>query len=89
MSQPAVSQHIRALEAQFEDVRLFRRVGQQMLLTHAGEELLDLAREIVGLTMRCLLYTSGNTHGPKAPHGAIARASRTIGAGERIRPRSP
>ena len=52
MSQPAVSQHIRALEAQFEDVRLFRRVGQQMLLTHAGEELLDLAREIVGLTMR-------------------------------------
>lgn len=52
MSQPAVSQHVRALEAQFEDVRLFRRVGQQMLLTHAGEELLDLAREIVGLTVR-------------------------------------
>lgn len=52
MSQPAVSQHIRALEAQFEDVRLFRRVGQQMLLTHAGEELVDLAREIVGLTVR-------------------------------------
>lgn len=52
MSQSAVSQHIRALEAQFEDVRLFRRVGQQMLPTHAGEELLDLAREIVGLTMR-------------------------------------
>ncbi|HEU5090652.1 MAG TPA: LysR family transcriptional regulator, partial [Roseiflexaceae bacterium] len=31
MSQPAVSQHIRALEAQFDDVRLFRRVGQQMV----------------------------------------------------------
>ena len=27
MSQPAVSQHIRMLEQQFEGVRLFRRVG--------------------------------------------------------------
>ncbi|HEU5089438.1 MAG TPA: LysR family transcriptional regulator, partial [Roseiflexaceae bacterium] len=52
MSQPAVSQHIRALEAQFDDVRLFRRVGQQMVLTHAGEELLDIAREMIGLAAR-------------------------------------
>jgi DNA-binding transcriptional LysR family regulator len=52
MSQPAISQHIRALEAQFEGVRLFRRVGQRMVLTHAGEELVDLAREMVVLSER-------------------------------------
>ncbi|HWQ13851.1 MAG TPA: LysR family transcriptional regulator [Roseiflexaceae bacterium] len=52
MTQPAVSQHIKQLEAQLEDVRLFRRVGQQMLLTHAGEELLDMAREIMALSAR-------------------------------------
>lgn len=52
MSQPAVSQHIRSLESQFEDVRLFRRVGQQMRLTHAGEELVDMAREIIALATR-------------------------------------
>lgn len=52
MSQPAVSQHIRALEEQLDNVRLFRRVGQQMLLTHAGEELVGLAREMMALAMR-------------------------------------
>ncbi len=52
MSQPAVSQHIRALETQLEQVRLFRRVGQQMLLTHAGEELVDVAREMLALATR-------------------------------------
>ncbi len=52
MSQPAVSQHIRALETQLENVRLFKRVGQQMALTSHGEELLDVAREIVALSNR-------------------------------------
>jgi DNA-binding transcriptional LysR family regulator len=52
MSQPAVSQHIRVLEQQFEGVRLFRRVGQQMLPTHAGEELVDVAREMLALSTR-------------------------------------
>jgi DNA-binding transcriptional LysR family regulator len=52
MSQPAVSQHIRALELQFDNVRLFRRVGQQMLLTHAGEELAEVAREMLALALR-------------------------------------
>ncbi|WP_322510960.1 LysR family transcriptional regulator, partial [Chloroflexus sp.] len=36
MSQPAVSQQIRALEEQVGGVRLFRRSGQQMVLTLAG-----------------------------------------------------
>lgn len=52
MSQPAVSQHIRGLEGQLGDVRLFRRVGQQMVLTHAGEELAAVAREMMALSMR-------------------------------------
>jgi DNA-binding transcriptional LysR family regulator len=52
MSQPAVSQHIRALEDQLDHVRLFRRVGQQMLLTHAGEDLVESAREMLALSMR-------------------------------------
>lgn len=52
MSQPAVSQHIRALEEQLDNVRLFRRVGQQMRLTHAGEELVDSAREMLALATR-------------------------------------
>ena len=52
MSQPAVSQHIRALEEQLDNVRLFRRVGQQMLLTHAGEELVGSAREMLALATR-------------------------------------
>lgn len=52
MSQPAVSQHIRALEAQLGDVRLFRRMGQRMVPTHAGEELLNAARELIVLAER-------------------------------------
>jgi DNA-binding transcriptional LysR family regulator len=52
MSQPAVSQHIRALESQLDSVKLFRRVGQQMLLTHAGEDLALSAREMLALSAR-------------------------------------
>src|SRR5215212_9395910 len=52
MSQPAVSQHIRALEDQLDHVRLFRRVGQQMLMTHAGEDLVESAREMLALSAR-------------------------------------
>lgn len=52
MSQPAVSMHIRSLEEQLGDVRLFRRVGQRMVPTHAGEELLNGARDLVTLSER-------------------------------------
>lgn len=51
MSQPAVSQQIRALESQL-DVKLFRRVGQQMQPTHAGEQLVETAREMLALASR-------------------------------------
>ncbi len=47
MSQPAVSQHIRSLEEQLGSIRLFRRVGQRMVPTHAGEELLQGARDLL------------------------------------------
>lgn len=52
MSQPAVSMHIRSLEEQLGNVRLFRRVRQRMIPTHAGEELLAAARELVTLSER-------------------------------------
>lgn len=52
LSQPAVSSHIRALEAQLDQVRLFRRVGQQMLPTQAGEELIAMARDMLELATR-------------------------------------
>jgi DNA-binding transcriptional LysR family regulator len=51
-TQPAVSQHIKLLESHVGEVRLFRRVGKTMKLTHAGEELLVHAREVVGLAQR-------------------------------------
>jgi DNA-binding transcriptional LysR family regulator len=52
LSQPAVSQQIRALEEQLGDTRLFRRERKRMVLTHAGTELLPTARELVALAER-------------------------------------
>ncbi len=58
MSQPAVSQQIRALEEQIGGVRLFRRSGQQMVLTLAGEQLLSNARELVAMAERVVQTVS-------------------------------
>ncbi|NTU83662.1 MAG: LysR family transcriptional regulator [Chloroflexales bacterium] len=52
LTQPAVSQQIRALEEQLGEIRLFRRVGTKMVPTHAGEELLATARDLVELAER-------------------------------------
>lgn len=52
MSQPAVSQHIRALEGQLGGVHLFRRSHGRVQVTHAGEVLLGMARELVELAER-------------------------------------
>ncbi|HMQ31174.1 MAG TPA: LysR family transcriptional regulator [Chloroflexaceae bacterium] len=52
MTQPAVSQQIHALEEQLGEIRLFRRVGKRMVPTHAGEELLAVARDLVQLAER-------------------------------------
>ncbi|HEX5692927.1 MAG TPA: LysR substrate-binding domain-containing protein, partial [Roseiflexaceae bacterium] len=43
---------IRSLEQYLDNVRLFRRVGQQMILTHVGEELVEVAREMLALSTR-------------------------------------
>ncbi len=50
LTQPAVSQHIRALEKQV-GVRLFQRTARGMALTPAGETLLEYARRIVRLAV--------------------------------------
>lgn len=58
-TQPAVSQHIKALETQVGEVRLFRRVGKRMRLTHAGEELLGFARELIASAERAEQHMLG------------------------------
>ncbi len=58
MSQPAVSQQIRALEEQIGGVRLFRRSGHRMVLTLAGEQLLGAARELVTMAERAMQTVS-------------------------------
>ncbi|MCS6882308.1 MAG: LysR family transcriptional regulator [Oscillochloridaceae bacterium] len=83
MTQPAVSQQIRALEEQLGGIRLFRRVGQRMVLTHAGEELLASARELVRLAERAeetLMALKGQVAG-RVVLGC------TPGGGERLLPR--
>ena len=46
MSQPSVSQHIRALEKHF-DTKLFLRQGRSLSLSEAGKTLIPLARQFV------------------------------------------
>lgn len=58
-TQPAVSQQIRALEAQLGSARLFRRAGQRVRLTHVGEELLGHARDLVALAERAERHILG------------------------------
>lgn len=83
LTQPAISQQISTLEKQLGDVRLFRRVAQRMMLTHAGEELLPAAREIVGLaerTEQTLLALRGQV-------GGRVVIACTPSSGERLLPR--
>ncbi len=58
-TQPAVSRQIKALEGALGEVRLFRRVGKVVRLTHAGEELLAHAHDVVDLLAR----TEQHMHG--------------------------
>lgn len=48
LSQPAVSQHIKALEMMY-GVKIFKRVGRNMLLTYEGEELVNNAKKLIAL----------------------------------------
>jgi DNA-binding transcriptional LysR family regulator len=83
LTQPAVSQHIHALEEQLGNTRLFRRVGQRMVPTHAGEELLASARELMRLSERAeqsILALRGQVSGRVA-------VGCTPSSGERLLPR--
>lgn len=51
LSQPAVSQHIQALERHL-GVQLFHRTGRHVSLTEAGQALIPMAREMVHLSKR-------------------------------------
>lgn len=48
ISQPAVTKHIAHLEQEI-GAALFLRIGHNIILTEKGEELLDIAREILKL----------------------------------------
>ena len=48
ITQPAVSQHIRALEEELE-VRIFERVNGKLVVTKQGEEVITCAKKMVGL----------------------------------------
>ena len=48
LSQPAVSQHIRALESELK-VRLFDRVGNSIIVTREGEEVVRYAKKVTAL----------------------------------------
>jgi DNA-binding transcriptional LysR family regulator len=83
MTQPAVSQQIHALEEQLGGTRLFQRVGQRMVPTPAGEELLLSARELVRLAERVeqdILALRGQVAGRVA-------LGCTPSSGERLLPR--
>jgi DNA-binding transcriptional LysR family regulator len=65
MTQPSVSEHVRALEQHF-GTQLFVRVGRQMKLTDAGAALVPLAREMVGLSLHVdemMSSLRGEVHG--------------------------
>jgi DNA-binding transcriptional LysR family regulator len=54
LSQPTVSQHVRALERTVND-KLVRKVGREARLTRSGEQLLDQARRILAVHDEALL----------------------------------
>lgn len=65
MTQPAVTQQVRALEEEFGQA-LFDRIGRSVQLTQAGELLFDYARRITGLLAECrsaLLDLQGSGRG--------------------------
>jgi DNA-binding transcriptional LysR family regulator len=68
-SQPAVSQQIRSLE-QCLGVKLFRRSGRGVVLTNAGEILLPMAHELLGLSRR-IVETMQSLEGKIAGHLVI------------------
>ncbi len=51
LTQPAVSRQMRLLEERL-GVRLFRRVGRRSLPSHAGERLVETARQVLALSRR-------------------------------------
>lgn len=81
-TQPAVSRQIKALEAAIGDVRLFRRVGKAVRLTHAGEELVLHARGVVDLLAR----TEQHMHGLRGQVTGRVGIGATTNGGERVVP---
>ena len=52
ITQPAVSQHIKALEQEL-GVRIFERINGQLVVTKQGEEVVKCAKKMLGLYNTC------------------------------------
>ena len=52
ITQPAVSQHIKALEQEL-GVRIFERINGQLVVTKQGEEVVNARRKCLGCTITC------------------------------------
>src|SRR5215207_1159692 len=63
IAQPAISRHLIDLEEEF-GLKLFDRAGRGLILTRAGEQLLDHCREILGrvafLSEQARLFRDGD-----------------------------
>ena len=59
LTQPAVSQHIRALEGEL-GIRIFERVNNELRITHEGETAIKYAKRMLSLYNLSLIHISGN-----------------------------
>lgn len=62
LSQPAVSQHIKALEEMY-DIKIFNRVGRSLTLTYDGEILVENAKKLISLNRAIQKELLKNKHG--------------------------
>ena len=62
LTQPAVSQHIKALEEQY-GVRLFGRSGPKLVITREGEKVLAAAKAMLAINNNLMSELSGVDHG--------------------------
>jgi DNA-binding transcriptional LysR family regulator len=82
MTQPAISQHVRSLESQF-DLDLFERHGRHVSITDAGRVLVPLARDLLQRGHR-LEETMESLHGEVV---GLLRIGCSTAAGKYVLPR--
>lgn len=75
ISQPAVTQHIQSLES-FYNIKIFNRIGRDLILTQDGELLVDTARKMIALNENIKKkLAAGKLHQKKLDIGITLTAS--------------